>query len=136
LSYSGGKSNAPTIRDDSEYSTLVEQLYRTKKSVTAVLVTFDMDQMEPYRVRASGVIDPRHMNWASELSIGTQVRFSYALFSCYLNYYRSLAPTSIPMKHNYMGALSWTYARSGNAMNMMIIATKRMGSIFHSIVGS
>jgi hypothetical protein len=74
LSCSGGKSNAPTIRDNSEYATLIEQLSGTKKSVTAILVAFDMDQMEPYRVRASGVIDPRLMNWAPESSFGTQVR--------------------------------------------------------------
>jgi len=53
----------------------VEQIYGTKKSVTTVLVAFDVDQMQPYRVRAgAGVIDTRLTNWASEPPFGTQVR--------------------------------------------------------------
>jgi hypothetical protein len=61
-SISGGKTNAPTICDDSEYTTLMEQLCSMRQSVTAVLVAFDMDQMEPYHIRTGGLIDPRLMN--------------------------------------------------------------------------
>lgn len=70
---SGGKANAPTIRDDLEFKNVVDQLRQTRRSVTAVLVAFDMDQMEPYRSRMS-TVDPRVPNWSgTELRYGTHV---------------------------------------------------------------
>ena len=74
LSCSGEKTNASTIRDNSEYTTLIRQLHSTKRSVAAILVAFDMDQMKPYRVCVGGVIDPRLTNWTGEPAFDTQVR--------------------------------------------------------------
>ena len=62
---------------------MIEQLYSTKRSVTAILVAFDMDQMEPYRVRAGSMIDSRVTNWTGEPAFGTQVRYLLHLFDCY-----------------------------------------------------
>ncbi|KAI0260989.1 hypothetical protein BGY98DRAFT_75869 [Russula aff. rugulosa BPL654] len=69
----GGKTNAPTIRDNAEYATVIDQLRSTRRTMTAILVAIDMDQMEPYRVRVSSAIDPRVANWSGESSFGTQV---------------------------------------------------------------
>ncbi|KZP18181.1 hypothetical protein FIBSPDRAFT_1028306 [Athelia psychrophila] len=61
----GGKTNAPTIRDNSDFSTILDQLSRTKKAVNTLLVNFDMEYMEPFRSHsASAVIDPRLANFS------------------------------------------------------------------------
>ena len=78
LLISGRKTNVPTICGNVEYATLIEQLHSMKQSVTSVLVAFDMDHMEPYRVHACSAMDPQHMSRTGESTIGTQVRYSYS----------------------------------------------------------
>jgi len=102
--FSGGKTNAPTIHDDAEYSTVIDQLHNTRRTVTAVLVAIDMDQMEPYRVRVSSVIDPRLLNWSGELSFGTQVWLHWCPSALVLINSRSLALIDTQTKLSYMEA--------------------------------
>ena len=69
----GGKANAPSIRDDLEFQNAIDQLQQSWRTVTAVFISFDLDQMEPYRSRAA-VIDPRISGWSGlELHHGTHV---------------------------------------------------------------
>jgi len=50
----------------------MDQLEQTKKTVTAVLISFDMADMDPYRVR---ILDPHLPSWSGgELYVGTHVR--------------------------------------------------------------
>ena len=55
--YSGGKSGAPTIRFDMEYENLISQIFQ-KRSVKTIVVSFELDHMEPYRFRPTNVLDP------------------------------------------------------------------------------
>lgn len=102
--FSGGKTNALTICDNAEYSTVIDQLRNTKRTVTAVLIAIDMDQMDPYRVRVSSVIDPRLSNWSGDLSFGTQVWLRWCPSALILINSRSLTLINTQMKLSYMEA--------------------------------
>lgn len=65
----GGKTNAPTVRDDQEFETIMTQLYE-KRTVKSILVGFDLDLLEPFRIRSAVALDPRLAPWS-----GPKVRF-------------------------------------------------------------
>jgi len=70
----GGKMNAPTVRDDAEFKNVIDQLRVAKKGIVSIIVSFDMEHMEPYRSRAANVIDPRLPGWSSgDLRLGTSI---------------------------------------------------------------
>ncbi|KAF8193679.1 hypothetical protein BJ912DRAFT_1057368 [Pholiota molesta] len=71
----GGKTNAPTIRDDNEFKTILDQLYQ-KRTVKNILISFDVDHLEPFRICSATVLDPRLAPWSTnipEIRMGTQV---------------------------------------------------------------
>jgi hypothetical protein len=68
--------NVPTVCDDVEFKNIVDQLRSTKKSVVSILVSFNMEHMEPYCSRALSVIDPRLPGWSTgELRHRTNVSY-------------------------------------------------------------
>jgi hypothetical protein len=80
LHNSGGKSNALTVRDDAEFRTIIDQLQATKKTVVSVLVSFDMEHMEPYHSRVGNAIDPCLPGWsAGEMRPSTHVSYSIVI---------------------------------------------------------
>ncbi len=63
------------VRDNNEYQSILDLLYQ-KRQVNAVLISFDIDLLEPFRIRTAGVIDPRLPSWSgAELRFGTHVSF-------------------------------------------------------------
>jgi hypothetical protein len=105
---SGGKANTPTICDDAEFKNAMDQLEQTRRTVTAILIAFDMDQMELYRSRVSAV-DPRVPNWSgSELRYGTHV---------------STIPPTLITQHHVSLNLKWKRYRGWSFLTQRLNST-------------